>query len=193
MFGRGLNAANRHGATPSWAFASFPTPSDRSTTASIPFFWGFSSSGTFEDVAAAKRARARDDIVRLVHRTTGVHDFAWDVKRILERAVPFDGVGLLTVDPATLLHTSEIIYARVAVSSGVYPELAPRFVEIELREPDFNKFHALARQGRRAASLSEATRVISNRASATASSADRLDTTTRFASCAQTPPGPGAT
>jgi DNA-binding NarL/FixJ family response regulator len=33
----------------------------------------------------------------------------------------------------------------------------PRFIEIELLEPDFNKFHALARQGRRATSLSDAT------------------------------------
>ena len=155
-----------HGSTPSWAFASFPTPSDRSATASIPYFWGLSSSGAelslpvsrCANVAAVRRARARDEIVRLVHRTTRVHDFARDVKRILERAVPFDGVGLLTVDPATLLPTSEIIYARLAVSSGVYRELAPRFIEIELREPDFNKYRDLARQGRRAASLSEATR-----------------------------------
>jgi DNA-binding CsgD family transcriptional regulator len=109
-------------------------------------------------VASARRARARDEIVRLVHRTTGVHELARDVKRILERAVPFDGVGLLTVDPATLLPTSDIVYARLAVSNGVYRELSPRFFEIELREPDFNKYRDLARQGRRAASLSEATR-----------------------------------
>ena len=77
--------------------------------------------------------------------------------RILERAVPFDGVGLLTVDPATLLPTSEVVDARLGVSDGVVLETWPRFIEIELREPDFNKFHALARQGRRAASLSDAT------------------------------------
>ena len=56
-----------------------------------------------------RRARARDDIVRLVHRTTGVHRLARDMTRILKRAVPFDGVGLLTVDPATLLPTSEVV------------------------------------------------------------------------------------
>ena len=65
--------------------------------------------------------------------------------RILKRAVPFDGVGLLTVDPATLLPTSEVVDARLGVSDGVVLETWPRFIEIELREPDFNKFHALAR------------------------------------------------
>ncbi len=105
-----------------------------------------------------RRARARDDIVRLVHRTASVHRLARDMTRILERAVPFDGVGLLTVDPATLLPTSEVVDARLGVSDGVARETWPRFIEIELREPDFNKFHALARQGRRAASLSDATR-----------------------------------
>ncbi len=109
-------------------------------------------------MAAARRARARDEIVRLVHRTTGVHDFARDVKRVLERAVPFDAVGLFTVDPATLLPTSHFLEGRVEVSNGVYRELVSRFIEIELREPDFNKYRDLARQGRRAASLSEATR-----------------------------------
>ena len=63
-------------------------------------------------------------------------------------------VGLLTLDPATLLPTSEVVDARLGVSSGV----DARFIEIELREPDFNKFCVLARQGRPAASLSAATR-----------------------------------
>lgn len=105
-----------------------------------------------------RKARVREDIVRLVHRTTGVDRLARDMTRILERAVPFDGVGMLTVDPATLLPTSEVVDARLGVSDGVARETWPRFIEIELREPDFNKFHALARQGRRAASLSDATR-----------------------------------
>ncbi len=64
----------------------------------------------------------------------------------------------MTVDPATLLPTSEVADARVGVSDGVVSETWSRFIDIELREPDFNKFHALARQGRRAASLSDATR-----------------------------------
>jgi DNA-binding NarL/FixJ family response regulator len=72
--------------------------------------------------------------------------------------VPFDGVGLLTFDPATLLPTGEVVDARLGVSDDVASQTWPRFIEIELGEPDFNKFHALARQGRRAASLSDATR-----------------------------------
>ena len=85
-------------------------------------------------------------------------DLARDMTRILKRAVPFDAVGLFTVDPATLLPTSHFLEGRVEVSNGVYRELSSRFIEIELREPDFNKYRDLARQGCRAASLSEATR-----------------------------------
>ena len=109
-------------------------------------------------MAAARRVRARDDIVRLVHRATGVDRFARDVTRVVERAVPFDAAGLMTVDPATLLPTSHFVDGRLGVGDGAYRDLVMRFIEIELREPDFNKFRDLARQGRRAASLSEATR-----------------------------------
>jgi DNA-binding NarL/FixJ family response regulator len=103
-------------------------------------------------VTAASRVRARDEIVRVVHRTTGVDRFGRDVLRVLERAVPFDGVGLWTVDPATLLPTG------LLVRRGLDLDLLPRFIEIELGEPDFLKFRTLARQGRAAASLSDATR-----------------------------------
>jgi DNA-binding CsgD family transcriptional regulator len=102
--------------------------------------------------ATAGRARARKEIVRLVHRTTGVHRLAREVTRVFERAIPFDGMSLATVDPATLLPTG-----RVA-TNGISLDLLPRLVETELREPDFIEFRGLARQGRLAASLSEATR-----------------------------------
>lgn len=105
-----------------------------------------------KNVAAAKRACARDDIVRLVHRTTGVRCLARDVTRILQRAVPFDGVSVATVDPATLLPTGRV------VTHGVDLELLSRLVDTELREPDFIEFRGLAREGRCAARLSEATR-----------------------------------
>ena len=78
--------------------------------------------------------------------------------RLLKRAVPFDGVGMLTVDPATLLPTSEVVDARLGVTDRDVLGTWPRFIEIELREPDFNKFHALARRACPAASLSAATR-----------------------------------
>jgi DNA-binding CsgD family transcriptional regulator len=103
-------------------------------------------------VASVKRACARDDVVRLVHRTTGAHRLARDVTRILERSVPFDGVSIATVDPATLLPTGRVF------TNGIDLELLSQLIEIELREPDFIEFRSLARQGRRAARLSEATR-----------------------------------
>ena len=102
-------------------------------------------------VAASARKRVRGDVVRLVHRNLGVQDFSRAVTRILRRAVPFDGVCLLTVDPATLLPTGEI------VEDGLPAAAMIRLTEIELREPDFNKFTALARTDQPTASLSGAT------------------------------------
>jgi DNA-binding NarL/FixJ family response regulator len=103
-------------------------------------------------MATATRARARNDIVRIVHRATGVHGLARDVKRVIQRAVPFEGACLTTLDPANLLPTIGV------AKNALRPEMLPRYFDIELREPDFNKYRDLARQGRLAASLSEATR-----------------------------------
>jgi len=58
---------------------------------------------------------------------------------------------MLTIDPATLLPTSEIS------EHGLPLDVRDRLTEIELREPDFNKFIALARGTRHAAGLSAAT------------------------------------
>ena len=80
-----------------------------------------------------------------------MQDFSRAVTRILRRAVPFDGVCLLTVDPATLLPTGEV------VEDGLPAAAMIRLTEIELREPDFNKFTALARTDQPTASLSGAT------------------------------------
>src|SRR6185312_4790071 len=102
-------------------------------------------------VAASARKRVRGDVVRLVHRHLGVQDFSRAVTRILRCAVPFDGVCLLTVDPATLLPTGEV------VEDGLPAAAMIRLTEIELREPDFNKFTALARTDQPTASLSGAT------------------------------------
>jgi DNA-binding CsgD family transcriptional regulator len=55
------------------------------------------------------------------------------------------------MDPATLLPTREVIENGLPATAQV------RLGEIELREPDVNKFAALARARRPAASLSEAT------------------------------------
>ena len=88
--------------------------------------------------------RVRADIVRLVHRGLGVEEFSRAVTRTLARAVPLDGSCLLTFDPATLLPTGEV------VENGLPADARVRLGQIELREPDFNKFAALAR-GRRPA------------------------------------------
>ena len=102
-------------------------------------------------VATAVRERVRGDVVRLVHRGLGVPELAGAVTRALRRAVPFDGTCLLTIDPATLLPTGELVEDALPAAATV------RLAEIELREPDFNKFTALARAPRPAASLSDVT------------------------------------
>jgi DNA-binding CsgD family transcriptional regulator len=102
-------------------------------------------------VQGSSRTRARAEIVRLLHRGLGVHDFSLAAARALHRAVSFDGVCVLTIDPATLLPTSE------TVEHGLPPATMPRMTEIEVAEDDYNKFAVLARASRPAASLSEAT------------------------------------
>jgi DNA-binding CsgD family transcriptional regulator len=69
----------------------------------------------------------------------------------LRRAVPFEGLCLLTVDPATLLPTFEV------VEDALPPGAMRRLGEIEIREPDVNKFVDLAHAEPVAASLSAAT------------------------------------
>ena len=103
-------------------------------------------------VAAADiRARVRRDVARLAHRGLSVPGFAQAASRCLYRAVPFEGTCLLTVDPATLLPTGSL------VENGLPDAATARLTEIELGEPDVNKFTALARGPRPAASLGEAT------------------------------------
>jgi DNA-binding CsgD family transcriptional regulator len=102
-------------------------------------------------VTAATRARVRDDLVRVVHSAAGLPAFARELGRALHRAVPFDGTCLLTVDPATLLPTGEI------VENGLPPPARIRLAEIELGEADVNKFTELAGAAVPAASLSQAT------------------------------------
>jgi DNA-binding CsgD family transcriptional regulator len=94
----------------------------------------------------------RDDLARLVHRGGEVAEFTRGAGRVLGRAVPFDGICMLTLDPATLLPTGEV------VENGLPPAATARMSEIELCCDDINNFRALPRSGRTAASLSEATR-----------------------------------
>ena len=99
----------------------------------------------------ASPERLREDLISLVHRGGDVREFSLDAARILRRAVPFDGVCVLTFDPATVLPTGEVI------ENGLPPEAMPRMTEIEVGETDFNKFPALAQAQVPAGTLSEAT------------------------------------
>src|SRR6185437_12243761 len=96
-------------------------------------------------------ARVRDDIVRLVHRGLPVPEFAQAVGSALLRAVPAEGTCLMTLDPATMLPTAEF------VENGLPAAELLRLVEIEVREPDFNKWTQLAGAEQPAASLSAVT------------------------------------
>lgn len=101
--------------------------------------------------AMAAHARVRDDIVRLVHRGLPVPEFSRAVGAALGRAVPAEGTCPMTIDPATMLPTAEF------VENGLPAAEMLRLVEIEVREPDFNKWVQLAHADRPAASLSDVT------------------------------------
>ena len=101
--------------------------------------------------ATREGQRVRDEVVRLVHRIADVPQLAREVTRVLRRAVPFDGTCLITMDPATLLPTGDV------VENALSPTAAVRLMEIEIREPDVNKFTYLARGRLPAAGLAAAT------------------------------------
>jgi DNA-binding CsgD family transcriptional regulator len=87
----------------------------------------------------------------LLHQGCGLREFSSRAARILRRAVPFEGVCLLTMDPETLVPTDEL------VDNGLPVWAYRRMREIELRGEDFNTFHVLALRDRHAATLSEET------------------------------------
>ncbi|MGI8881671.1 MAG: helix-turn-helix transcriptional regulator [Jatrophihabitans sp.] len=95
--------------------------------------------------------RVRGEVLRLVHRGLTVSDFSREVGAVLCRAVPAEGTCLMTTDPATLLPTAEY------VANGLPAPALLRLVEIEMYEPDYNKWTDLARAQRPAASLSDVT------------------------------------
>jgi hypothetical protein len=114
--------------------------------ASIPDFWVIRARGMdrglaqSESMSAVSRQRLRDDIIRLSHRSLGVREFSLAARRAMRRGVPHDGVCVLTMDPATVLPTGEV------VENGLPPAAAQRMTEIEVGAPDFNKFSELARR-----------------------------------------------
>jgi DNA-binding CsgD family transcriptional regulator len=101
--------------------------------------------------ATTTRRRVRHDLVRLVERDLALPDFTRQATALVRRAVPGEGTCLVVLDPATLLPTHEI------VDNGLPVAATARMAEIELLEPDVNKFAVLARGSSRAASLSAAT------------------------------------
>jgi DNA-binding CsgD family transcriptional regulator len=102
-------------------------------------------------MATVPVTRLHDDLVRLADRGSDVDEFARAASRVLRRAVPFDGVCVVTMDPSTLLPTSEF------VDSGLPDSTRARMAEIEGSGQDHNAFSALARSDRPAAALSDAT------------------------------------
>jgi hypothetical protein len=102
-------------------------------------------------MAVVSPEHTRDEITRLAHRGTGVREFSLAAARILRGAVRFDGVCVMTMDPATLLPTGHVI------ENGLPDDTTPRLAEIEPQETDFNKFTDLARARTQAAALSAAT------------------------------------
>jgi len=96
-------------------------------------------------------ARVREDLVRLAHRGGDVREFAFGAGRILARAVPFEWMCVLPMDPATLVPTGAV------VEDGVPTAAYPRLKEIEFGGEDFNAFRSLALSDRHAATLSGAT------------------------------------
>ena len=89
--------------------------------------------------------RVREDLIRLVHRGADVREFAFGAARILARAVPFEGVFVATMDPATLMPTG-------TVAENVPPPATyPRLKEIEFGGEDFNALPSLALSERHAA------------------------------------------
>ena len=100
---------------------------------------------------AGSAERIRDDLDRLADRGHGVRAFSLAAAQMLSRAVPFDGVCVLTLDPATRLPTGEV------VEGGLPEHATQRMAEIEVRGLDVNPFDGLVRARRLAASLSEVT------------------------------------
>jgi DNA-binding CsgD family transcriptional regulator len=102
-------------------------------------------------VSVASPERLRSAIVDLGHRSTDVREFSIGAAHLLRRSVPFDGVCVVTLDPATLLPTGD------ATENAIPVPLLPRVAQIEIGGEDHNSFNGLLRSGRGTATLREAT------------------------------------
>src|SRR3954454_21300649 len=102
-------------------------------------------------MADGTTSQLRDAVISLSHRHYDVREFSLGAARIVRRAVGFDGVCVLTFDPATLLPTGEV------VENGLPPAATTRMAEIEVGATDFNEFAALAQAPSHTARLSKST------------------------------------
>jgi DNA-binding CsgD family transcriptional regulator len=102
-------------------------------------------------MAGVSAKRVRDDLSRLADRGRGVRDFSLEAARIIRRAVPFDGVCVLTLDPVARVPTGEVV-------EGGLPDAArTRMADIEFAGIDLNTFAGLLQARCPAATLSAAT------------------------------------
>jgi DNA-binding CsgD family transcriptional regulator len=97
-------------------------------------------------------AQLRHDLDRLARRDADIDEFARTAARLLGRAVPFDGICLVTMDPATSLPTGEF------VQNGLPEATRARMAEIEGSGEDYHAFGALSRSEPAVGALSAATR-----------------------------------
>ena len=81
--------------------------------------------------------RARRDLLRMAHTGYDLSRVFDETARLVRQAVPFDAACLHTLDPASLLETSQTVLDL--------PLPQPRATEIEYLEQDVNKFSDLAR------------------------------------------------
>jgi DNA-binding CsgD family transcriptional regulator len=102
-------------------------------------------------VATSPVAQARRDLTALLDDGLGVREYSLRAAGVVGRCVPFAGVCVLTMDPATLLPTGEVVV------NGLPAESRDRLLEIELLEADVNSYARLATRPTTAASLSAAT------------------------------------
>ena len=100
----------------------------------IPGSWGHTRA-----MAVASPERVRQELAQARAAGAGRREFALQAPRVLASAVPFDGVCVLTMDPATQVPTGEI------VENGLPDTAMARMTEIELSGADVNTFAALAR------------------------------------------------
>lgn len=128
-------------------------------------------------VTPATATRVREQIVRLGARGLPVAEYSRAVGQLLTKVVPAEGTCLMTVDPATLLPTAEY------VENGMPAPALLRMVDIELREPDFNKWVTLSQAGHGQRASATPPGASSTLAGGSARSVAPVDSPTSSAAC----------